>query len=125
MPVKKVYYGPLEFEMDQMKIVVGSLICQPDPAKQNGIEDRIEKLDADVELQQNLTQDIISNYSEKFNYLEDVLDDHSEEHLIFLEMLKNHTETQIDIQVQIEETQPSVFQGKRRKILKTKSYVYS
>ena len=102
--------------MDQMKIVVGSLICQPDPAKQNDIEDRIEKLDADVELQQNLTQDIISNYSEKFNYLEDVLDNHSEEHLMFLEMLKNHTESQIDIQVEINEEQPSAYQGKDRKI---------
>ena len=77
--------------MDQMKIVVGSLICQPDPEKQKGIEDRIGKL-------------------------EDVLDDHSEEHLMFLEMLKNHTESQIDIQVEINEEQPSAYQGKDRKI---------
>ena len=53
--------------MDQMKIVVGSLVCQPDPEKQNGIEDRIEN----IELQNNRTQDIISNYSEKFNYFFD------------------------------------------------------
>ena len=53
LPVTKVYYGPLEFEMDQMKIVVGSLVCQPDPEKQNGIEDRIEN----IELQNNRTQD--------------------------------------------------------------------
>ena len=25
LPVMKIYYGPLEYEMDQMKIVVGSL----------------------------------------------------------------------------------------------------
>ena len=104
--------------MDQMEIVVGSLICHPDPSKQNGIEDRIEKLDTDmenIELQQNLTQDIISNYSEKMNYLEDVLDDHREELLVFHEMLKNHT--QIDIQVEIEEEQPSAYQGEFQKIL--------
>ena len=67
LPVTKVYYGPLEFEMDQMKIVVGSLVCQPDPEKQNGIEDRIEN----IELQNNRTQDIMNNYSEKITYLED------------------------------------------------------
>ena len=97
--------------MDQMKIVVGSLVCQPDPEKQNGIEDRIEN----IELQNNRTQDIISNYSEKFNYFEDVLDDHREEHLVFHELIKNHTETQIDIQVEIEEQQPSAFQGEFKK----------
>ena len=118
LPVTKVYYGPLEFEMDKMKIVVGSLVCQPDPDKQNGIEDRIEKLDTAleyIELQNNRTQDIMSNYSEKFNYFEDVLDDHREEHLVFHELIKNHTETQIDIQVEIEEQQPSAFQGEIKK----------
>ena len=116
LPVTKVYYGPMEFEIDQMKIVVGSLICQPDPKKQNGIEDRIEN----IEFKQNRAQDIISNYSEKFDFIEDILDDHNNEHLVFHEMLKNHTETQIDIQVEIQEEQPSAFQGKNRKKYKSK-----
>ena len=106
--------------MDQMKIVVGSLVCQPDPEKQNGIEDRIEN----IELQNNRTQDIISNYSEKFNYFEDVLDDHREEHLVFHELIKNHTETQIDIQVEIEEQQPSAFQGEFKNIKKCGKMIF-
>ena len=104
--------------MDKMKIVVGSLVCKPDPEKQYGIEDRIENLDTafeNIELQNNRTQDIISNYSEKLNHFEDVLDDHREEHLVFHELIKNHTETQIDIQVEIEEQQPSAFQGEFKK----------
>ena len=111
LPVSKVYYGPMEFEMDQMKIVVGSLVCQPDPEKQNGIEDRIEN----IELQNNRTQDIMNHYSEKFADLENVLDDNREELFVLHEMLKNHT--QIDIQVEIEEEQPSAFQGEFKKIL--------
>ena len=104
--------------MDKMKIVVGSLVCKPDPEKQHGIEDRIENLDTafeNIELQNNRTQDIISNYSEKLHHFEDVLDDHREEHLVFHELIKNHTETQIDIQVEIEEQQPSAFQGEFKK----------
>ena len=101
----------MEFEMDQMKIVVGSLVCQPDPEKQNGIEDRIEN----IELQNNRTQDIMNHYSEKFADLENVLDDNREELFVLHEMLKNHT--QIDIQVEIEEEQPSAFQGEFKKIL--------
>ena len=107
LPVKKVYYGPLEFEIDQMKIVVGSLICQPDPQNQKGIEDRIEN----IEFIQNTAQDIMSNHSKKLDYMEDILDDHSEENLMFHEMLKNYTETHIDIQVEIEEEQPAAYQG--------------
>ena len=79
-------------------IVVGSLICQPDPELQKSIEDRIENI-----------EDFMSNHSKKLDHMEDILDDHSEENF------KNPTETQIDIQVEIEEEQPSAYQGEFKK----------
>ena len=115
LPISKIYYGPLEFESDQMKIEVGSLVCQPDPKKQlNPFENSIKDLNLTIQIvesNQDIMQDVISNYSSKVDNFERWFEDHSEEHDTLNELIKNQTESQIDIQVEIDEYHPA-YQGK-------------
>ena len=95
LPVMKIYYGPLEYEMDQMKIVVGNLICQPDPEKHYTIEDHINELDVAVEniaTAQNDTLDAMDNHSEHINDLLEKLEVYGEEQVLINELITNQTE---------------------------------
>ena len=95
LPVMKIYYGPLEYEMDQMKIVVGSLVCQPDPEKHYTIEDHVNELDVAVEnivMAQNETLNVMDNYSEQINDLSEKLEEYGEEHILINELINNQTE---------------------------------
>ena len=95
LPVMKIYYGPLEYEMDQMKIVVGSLVCQPDPEKHYTIEDHVNELDVTVEniaRAQNDTLDVMDNHSEQINDLTEKLEEHGEELVLINELITNQTE---------------------------------
>ena len=95
LPVMKIYYGPLEYEMDQMKIVVGSLVCQPDPEKYFTIEDHVNELDVSVEniaMAQNETLNVMDNHSEQINDLSEKLEEYGEEHVLINELIKNQIE---------------------------------
>ena len=91
----KIYYGPLEYEMDQMKIVVGSLVCQPDPEKHYTIEDHVNELDVAVEniaMAQNDTLSVMDNHFEQINDLSEKLEEYGEEHILINELINNQTE---------------------------------
>ena len=71
LPVTKIYYGPLEFEMDKMEIIVGPLLCnQADLETQYSIEDHINRLDDAIEnivLAQNRTQEQVNDLQNTVN----------------------------------------------------------
>ena len=95
LPVMKIYYGPLEYEIDLMRIVVGSLVCQPDPEKHYTIEDHINELDVAVEniaTAQNDTLDAMDNHSEQINDLTEKLEVYGEEQVLINELISNQTE---------------------------------
>ena len=77
----KILYGPLEYEPEKMTIIVGSLVCQFNETKINyNIEDHIAEHDTAIEnvlLEQNRTNEIIFEYSEKLDDLETKLEEHS------------------------------------------------
>ena len=77
LPMMKIFYGPLEYEPEKMTIIVGSLVCQFNETKINyKIEDHIAEHDTAIEnilLEQNRTNEIIFEYSEK-------LDEHGKNH---------------------------------------------
>ena len=84
LPVTKIFYGPLEYEPEKMTIVVGSLVCQFNETKINyNIEDHIVEHDTAIEnvfLEQNRTNEIIFEYSEKLDDLETKLEEHGKNH---------------------------------------------
>ena len=81
LPVTKIFYGPLEYELEKMTIIVGRLVCQFNETKINyKIEDHIAEHDTAIEnvlLEQNRTNEIIFEYSEKLDDLETKLEEHS------------------------------------------------
>ena len=80
LPVMKIFYGPLEYEPEKMTIIVGSLVCQFNETKINyKIEDHIAEHDTAIEnvlLEQNRTNEIIVDYSEKIDDLHTQLEEH-------------------------------------------------
>ena len=76
----KIFYGPLEYEPEKMTIIVGSLVCQFNETKIDyKIEDHIAEHDTAIEnvlLEQNRTNEIIVNYSEKIDDLHAQLEEH-------------------------------------------------
>ena len=84
LPVTNIFYGPLEFEPEKMTIIVGSLVCQFNETKINyNIEDHIVEHDTAIEnvlLEQNRTNEIIFEYSEKLNDFETKLEEHGKNH---------------------------------------------
>ena len=80
LPVMKIFYGPLEYEPEKMTIIVGSLVCQFNETKIDyKIEDHIAEHDTAIEnvlLEQNRTNEIIVNYSEKIDDLHAQLEEH-------------------------------------------------
>ena len=84
LPMMKIFYGPLEYEPEKMTIIVGSLVCQFNETKINyNIEDHIVEQDTAIEnvlLEQNRTNEIIFEYSEKLDDLETKLEEHGKNH---------------------------------------------
>ena len=84
LPMMKIFYGPLEYEPEKMTIIVGSLVCQFNQSKINyKIEDHIVEHDTAIEnvlLEQNRTNEIIFEYSEKLNDFETKLEEHGKTH---------------------------------------------
>ena len=84
LPVMKIFYGPLEYQPEKMTIIVGSLVCQFNESKINyKIEDHIAEHDTAIEnvlLEQNRTNEIIFEYSEKLNDFETKLEEHGKTH---------------------------------------------
>ena len=84
LPVMKIFYGPLEYQPEKMTIIVGSLVCQFNESKINyKIEDHIAEHDTAIEnvlLEQNRTNEIIVDYSEKLEEMHTQLEEHGKNH---------------------------------------------
>ena len=74
LPVTNIFYGPLEFEPEKMTIIVGSLVCQFNEIETDyKIEDHVTKHDIAIGtlfLEQNRTNEIIGEYSQKLDDLQ-------------------------------------------------------
>ena len=74
LPVTKLFYGPLEFQPEQMTIIVGSLVCQFNEIETDyKIEDHVTEHDTAIGtlfLEQNRTNEIIGDYSQKLDDLQ-------------------------------------------------------
>ena len=109
LPVTNIFYGPLEFEPEKMTIIVGSLVCQFNEIETDyKIEDHITEHDTAIGtllLEQNRTNEIIGDYSQKLDDLQTKIEKNGKTHTRDLgniqtalqEHRENHTNDITDI----------------------------
>ena len=73
LPIKNIKYGPLQFELEQVKVVIGSIVCQPSgnnfSIKEQMVKNQIEELKNFDGVIENKTEILKAKMTENFEFI--------------------------------------------------------
>ena len=92
LPIKNIKYGPLQFELEQVKVIIGPIVCQPSEnnfsIKEQMVKNQIEELKNFDGVIENKTEILKAKMTENFEFILNQTEDLKD----FDKVIRNETE---------------------------------